>query len=133
LGLAVRGCGLWSGRIPADPVGSTHPQRREEAVALSAEQAIPDTRGGRVYRRILVVAGLSAVVGVADQLRALMWLALLGPGSEDIVIAQVLIKLSGWVLLGWLAYRGIRQNLAPPGWALCTIPILVWSYALWPS
>jgi threonine/homoserine/homoserine lactone efflux protein len=81
----------------------------------------------------LLVAGLSAVVGVADQLRALMWLAVLGTGSQNIAVAQVCIKLASWVLLGWLAYRAIRQNLGPPGWALCAIPVLVWSYTLWPS
>jgi hypothetical protein len=100
---------------------------------MPTAHTIPDTRGGRLYRRVLLIVGISAVVGIADQLRALFWFVLVGQsGNGDGVAAKAVIQLLGWVLLCWCAVRGVRENLVPPTWAVLTIPVLLWTYTLWP-
>lgn len=94
---------------------------------------IPDTRGGRAYRRFLLIAGILSIVGIADQLRALLGLIVFGPSAPGTDAARMLIKLAGWGLIGWCAVRAIRLNALPPAWAVFSIPALIWAFILWPS
>ena len=100
---------------------------------MSTTHIIPDTRGGRIFRGVLLVFGISSIVGIADQVRALFWLALAGPSSEGPGAARLLIMLAGWVIMCWCAVRAFRSNALPPLWAAVTLPLLVWAYILWPS
>jgi hypothetical protein len=94
---------------------------------------IPDTRGGRVYRRILLIAGISSIVGIADQVRALFWIALAGPSYNPTSPARLVIMLIGWILICWCSVRAYRRNLLPPAWVAMLLPLLVWAYLLWPA
>jgi hypothetical protein len=94
---------------------------------------IPDTRGGRIYRRILLVCGIASIVGIADQVRALFWIALSGPSSQSTDPARLLILLAGWLLLCWCSVRAIRRNVLPPTWAVVSLPVVTWAYILWPT
>lgn len=76
-----------------------------------ATRSIPDTRRGQILRRILTVVLIGAIVGVADQLRALFWIR----------------------LLGWSGYKGYRHNLAPPTWVVILVPVLTSIYLVLPS
>jgi hypothetical protein len=92
---------------------------------------IPDTRRGRVYQRILLVAALCAVVGMADAARALFWsgLPLVAGGSAELTpreLLHVLIRLVAWGLVGWAAWRGVSRKLLPPEWVVLALPVLVW-------
>jgi hypothetical protein len=92
---------------------------------------IPDTRGGRFYRQILVVAALCAVVGIADAVRALFWagLPVIAGGVPELTARQLMhtaIHLVGWGLIGWAAWRGVSRKLLPPQWLVLVLPILVW-------
>jgi hypothetical protein len=100
---------------------------------MSTLRSIPDTPGGRVYRWVLLAVGISAIVGIADQLRALFWLALAGPSIGGPGAARLLIMLAGWVILGWCGMRAFRSNALPPVWAVLAMPLLVWTYLLWPA
>jgi hypothetical protein len=94
---------------------------------------IPDTKGGRAYRRILLVAGVFSVIGIADQLRALFWMALIGPSPGRHGPVQPVILLVGWALICWIAVRAVRTNALPPRWAAFSLPLLLWAYLLWPD
>jgi hypothetical protein len=94
---------------------------------------IPDTRGGRIYRRILLVCGIASIVGIADQARALFWIALAGPSYGPTSPARILILLGGWVLMCWCSVRAIRRNVLPPTWAVVLMPVVTWAYILWPT
>lgn len=92
---------------------------------------IPDTRGGRFYRRILIVAALCATVGIADALRALFWsgLPVVAGGSPELSLRDavgLLLQLIAWGLIGWAAWRGASRRLLPPSWVVLTLPVLVW-------
>jgi hypothetical protein len=93
--------------------------------------SIPDTRGGRTYRRILLVAALCAVVGIADAARALFWsgLPVIAGGSPELSLGDALsvaLRLAGWGLIGWAAWRGVTRKLLPPTWVALALPVLVW-------
>ncbi len=97
----------------------------------SVAQPIPDTRGGRVYRRVLTAAALCAVVGIADAVRALFWsgLPMIAGGAPELGAGDamdLLLRLTGWGLIGWAACRGVTRNLLPPTWVTLTLPVLVW-------
>lgn len=100
---------------------------------MAALQMIPDTRGGRTYRRFLLIAGILSIVGVADQLRAFLGLLVFGPSTPGADAARILIMFLGWVMIGWCAVRAIRLNALPPAWAVLSIPALIWAYILWPG
>jgi hypothetical protein len=101
---------------------------------VASSHTIPDTRGGRAYRRVLLVVGLSSIVGIADQVRALFWRALSGPPSHGgMGGAQRLIILTGWALMCWCAVRVFRSNALPPAWVAFAAPLLIWAYLLWPG
>jgi len=80
-----------------------------------------------------MVLGVSSIVGMADQLRALFWRALAGDSIGGPAVAQRLIMLVGWMIMCWCAVRAYRKNALPPTWALVSLPLLVWAYLLWPG
>ncbi len=97
---------------------------------MATAQIIPNTRKGRTFRRILTVVLIASIIGIADQLRTLFWIALTGEGRNPM---RILIILVGWTILCWCGYRGYRHNHAPPQWAMLTVPLLIWTYLLWPE
>lgn len=70
---------------------------------MAVLRMIPDTRGGRAYRRFLLVAGIVSIVGIADQIRAFFGLTLWGASARGANVARVLILLAGWGLICWCA------------------------------
>jgi hypothetical protein len=93
-------------------------------------QEIPDTRGGRALRRILVVVLVGSIIGIADQIRTLFWIMLTGEGRNPV---PVVIMLIGFILLCWTGYKAYRQNVVPPAWIVALIPVLTTIYLLWPA
>lgn len=103
---------------------------QQGARRVGTSQAIPDSRGGRVWRRILTVVLIASIVGIADQLRTIFWFVLNGEGPN---LVRTVMMLLGWMGLCWCGYRAYRHNLAPPFWIAVTLPLLVWAYLLWPE
>ena len=99
---------------------------------MMTAQEIPTTRGGTNFRRLLWIVGAAAIVGITDQARLLFWMALSGPDSVSREPATTVLMLVGWVLMGWCALRGVRDNRMPPAWAVVAIVLLVWVRTLWP-
>ena len=96
-------------------------------------RAIPATRFGSAYRVILVIAGLLAIVGIADAARALFWLVLNGAaGAEDphIDFLKAGLRLVAWSLVAIAAYTGWRRNVIPAIWMLISLVILCWGLLL---
>jgi len=84
---------------PAEAVRADHAKFSKEKGAPSGNRrAIPDTRGGVIFRRILTVVLVGSIIGIADQLRTLFWIVLTGEGPNPI---RILIMLFGWVILCW--------------------------------
>lgn len=102
---------------------------------VRSQRPIPDTKKGRTYRRVLWVVGIAAIVGIADQARALFWLVVAGvpEGSGPLDVTRVVIMLAGWSLLCWCAVLAIRKNAMPPTWALVMIPVMIWTVLLLPK
>jgi TRAP-type C4-dicarboxylate transport system permease small subunit len=99
-----------------------------------ASHTIPDTPGGRAYRLLLLVVGISSVVGIADHVRALFWLVVAGPRWDGAMgVPEHLIILTGWTIMCWCAVRAFRTNARPPTWAVVALPLLIWAYLLWPG
>jgi hypothetical protein len=94
---------------------------------------IPETRGGRFFRSLLLVVGISSIVGIADQLRALFWRVLAGPSIGGPGFARLLILLTGWAIMCWCGVRAFRKNALPPAWVAFVLPVLIWAYILWPA
>lgn len=95
---------------------------------------IPNTRGGRIFRGVLLVVGISSIVGIADQVRAFLRLALTGPASQSgPVWPERVILLVGWLILCRCAVRAFRMNVLPPAWVAFAMPLLIWAYILWPG
>lgn len=92
-------------------------------------QAIPDTRGGRILRKVFTVVLVAAIIGIADQLRSLFWIVLTGEGRDPV---RVVLMLVGWSLLCWSGYEAYRHNRAPSVWVVGLVPVLTWVYLLWP-
>lgn len=97
---------------------------------MATLQIIPDSRKGRTFRRLMTAILIASIVGIADQLRILFWFVLNGEGPNP---SRILIILTGWVILCWCGYKAHRHNLAPPTWVVLTIPLLIWTYLLWPE
>lgn len=99
-------------------------------ISMSSTAAIPETRGGRAYRWILLIGGVSAIVGVADAARALIWIgleALAGPAPTPRDLVRQALMLLAWSLIGAAAYHGWRRNLIPPTWLLASIMCCIWA------
>jgi hypothetical protein len=100
---------------------------------VAASHTIPDTRGGRVFRQVLLAVGISSIIGIADHVRALFWRVLSGPPSHSgMGVPQHLIILTGWAIMCWCALRAFRSNALPPTWAVVALPVLIWAHILWP-
>lgn len=98
---------------------------------MTTSRAIPPTRRGNTYRSFLVVAGLVAVVGIADAGRALFWLLLNDGARGDWTdYLGVVLRLIAWGILAVVAYTGWRKHLLPPAWALVALPLLTWALLL---
>jgi hypothetical protein len=101
---------------------------------MASTRAIPQTRFGRVYRVLLVVGGVIAIVGIAEAGRALFWILLNSATvSGAPLIMQFLnvgLRLAAWGLVAVTAYMGWRRNVIPPTWLLVSIPILGWALLL---
>lgn len=93
-------------------------------------QTIPDTRSGRILRRIFTVVLVASIIGLADQVRSLFWILLTGEGRDPV---RVLLMLIGWGLLGWSGYKVYRHKLAPSMWVVGLVPVLTWIYLLLPG
>lgn len=97
-------------------------------------RAIPPTRNGSRFRTFLVVAGLIAVIGVADAVRALFWLALgeLGgpPGVPPAEYLRVALRLAAWGLLLVVGYLGWKKQVLAPTWVFVALPLLAWALLL---
>ncbi|MBB4638898.1 hypothetical protein [Longimicrobium terrae] len=88
-----------------------------------------DGRKWRYFRRVMWAVGAASIIGIADQLRALGWLALekaAGSSEPWSATGWPLLFLAGWALLAFSAYRVVRQNRVPPTWGL--VALLVISY-----
>lgn len=94
---------------------------------------IPDTNGGKAYRTVLLIVGIASIIGIADRVRALFWLALAGPSIGGPGVGRLLIMLIGWGIMCWCAVRAFRSNALPPPWAVVALPGLIWAYLLWPG
>ena len=97
---------------------------------MVAMQEIPDTRGGRILRRIMAAVLIASIIGIADQLRTLFWIVMTGEGRNP---ARVSLMLIGFLLLCWTGYKAYRQNVVPPLWLVACIPVLTSIYLLWPA
>jgi hypothetical protein len=94
---------------------------------------IPATRAGRTYRTVLILVGVSAIVGIADAGRALLWMGLeatAGSESQPLDVAKKLLMLLAWCLLGFAAYDGWRRKVIPRTWLLASIMALTWALIL---
>lgn len=100
---------------------------------VSAVRTIPDTRGGRLFRRFLLVAGIISIAGIAGQARGLFWLLLSGPSVGGPGAVQRIIMLVGWSIVCWCGVRVLRSNGLPPAWVAYVMPVLIWAYLLWPT
>jgi hypothetical protein len=101
--------------------------------ARTMGRAIPATRFGHAYRVLLILAGLLAVVGIADAGRALFWLILNGTGGSEaprMDFVKVGLRLTAWSLVALAAYTGWRRNVIPATWMLVSLPILAWALLL---
>ena len=97
---------------------------------MATSQVIPDSRKGRTFRGLMTIVLIASIIGIADQLRTLFWIALNKEGPNPL---RILIILVGWVMLCWCGYRAYRRSLAPPTWVVLAIPLLIWTYLLWPE
>ena len=100
---------------------------------MTGTTVIPETRGGRAYRRFLVIAGLCAVVGLADAGRALLWLgadAVSGLDAPLLDIAKKLLLLAAWGLIAFAAWDGWRRNVLAATWLAGGIMVLMWALIL---
>lgn len=100
---------------------------------MTSSRAIPSTGPGNAYRVLLVVAGLCAVVGIADAARQTFWLVLDAWAASDAPLMELVkpgLRLLAWGLVGLAAYTGLRRGEFPPPWILMSIPILCWALLL---
>ena len=84
----------------------------------------------RYFRCVMWVMAAVTVVGIADQVRALGWLALekaAGSSRPWSGAGWPLLFLTGYGLLAFSAYRILRQNRVPPTWVV--VSVLVVAYA----
>jgi len=94
---------------------------------MFSSRTIPSTRGGQTYRNLLIMGGVAAIVGIADNVRALIWLMLNDAGVSTTSWTDYLargLQLAAWALVARLAYLGWRRNAFPPTWAVVTLPVL---------
>jgi hypothetical protein len=94
---------------------------------------IPATRSGRTYRTVLILVGLSAIVGIADAGRGLLWMGLeatAGAEPPPLDVAKKLLMLLAWCLLGLAAYDGWRRKVIPATWLLGGVVALTWALIL---
>jgi hypothetical protein len=78
---------------------------------------------------LLIVAGLLAVVGIADAVRALFWLVLNGSAGSGVPLVEFLkagLRLVAWGLVAIAAYTGWRRSVIPATWMLVVLPIICW-------
>ena len=116
----------------ADLRSTTFPRKRK-GLAVTTSHTIPDTQAGRFFRGVLLVVGISSIVGIADQVRALFWLVLAGPSIGGPGAGRLLIMLAGWGILCWCGVRAYRKNALPPTWAAVALALLIWARILWPG
>ncbi|HEX8394246.1 MAG TPA: hypothetical protein VF665_18020 [Longimicrobium sp.] len=115
--------------------GHSVPDNRENAMMQDGGTMMQDRgsrEGGhkeRYFRRLMLVVGVGAIVGIADQTRVLLWIGLkhLAGTSEPVseAIAPVIL-LAGWLLMAWCAAQVVHRRRAPPTWAILTIVVLLW-------
>lgn len=95
--------------------------------------ALPDTRKTQIYRKFSVVAGIAAIVGVADALRALFWMALSSAAGRSHAWAAYLpagMRLAAWALLAYVAWLVVVRRVVPPTWAIIAMPVVIWGVIL---
>jgi predicted signal transduction protein with EAL and GGDEF domain len=96
-------------------------------------KALPDTNRAELFRKFSVGVGIAAIVGMADALRAMFWMALSAAAGESSAWTAYLsrgIRLAGWVLLAYVAWLVVARRVVPPTWAFLAIPIMIWASIL---
>lgn len=96
-------------------------------------KALPDTRKAEVYRKFSLVAGIAAIVGMADALRAMFWMALSAAAGEPQAWTAYLprgMRLAAWALLAYVAWLVVARRVVPPTWAILAIPVVIWGVIL---
>lgn len=95
--------------------------------------ALPETRQAELYRKFSMVAGIAAIVGMADALRAMFWMALSAASGETHAWTAYLprgVRLAAWALLAYVAWLVVVKRVVPPTWAIIALPVAIWSVIL---
>lgn len=83
---------------------------------------MPPTEKARRYRKFLGILWIASISGItlalSNSAENLMDAGLDPLRLELKVSALNGLMLAGWGMICWLSYRGSRQNLAPPTWAI---------------
>lgn len=90
---------------------------------------MPPTVGARRYKKILSAVWVAAIVGITLSSTALVDAFTDAPfvWTERLRnrVAKQTLMLCGWAIMGWIAHRGTRRNLAPPEWLILVLVLLV--------
>jgi hypothetical protein len=95
--------------------------------------AMPDNRKTAAFRKFSIVAGIAAIVGMADALRAVFWMALTAAAGNPMPWTAYLqqgIRLAGWVMIAYCAWLVVRKRTVPPTWAIVALPAVIWAAIL---
>lgn len=95
---------------------------------------MPPTRGAELYKKLLGVLWIGAIVGIALTANSLLSTIIDAPFNPPELVrrrsAKYVVVLCGWGIAVWIAHRGTRRNLAPPEWSLIALVLLAWAALL---
>lgn len=95
---------------------------------------MPPTRGAELYKKLLGILWIGAIVGITLTANSLLGTIIDAPFNPPELVrrrsAKYMILLFGWCIAIWIAHRGTRRNIAPPEWSLITLVLLAWAALL---
>lgn len=100
---------------------------------MASTRLIPPTKSGQTYRRVLLIVGVFAIIGIADAARALFWIGLgaaAGSRSPNTDVVRTVLMLLSWCILASIAYDGWRRNVIPATWLGAVVVVLTWALIL---
>lgn len=95
---------------------------------------MPPTRGAELYKKLLGILWIGAIVGITLTANSLLGTIIDAPFNPPELVrrrsAKYVLILCGWGIAVWIAHRGTRRNLAPPEWSLVVLVLLAWAALL---